>query len=128
MFSIHTDATCGTACWEAREEVCRCNCGGRNHGCLKSAVGKRPARTSKIDGERYELAAVGEYGELARDAMKRNEAAGITFVFAYSSREWPGVANVRYPSQSQRKWPELSAIANDRNAALLWVRVAEGVV
>ena len=55
---IFTDATCGDACWHAREDICRCSCGGRNHGILRSAKGTRPARTRRIRTDRYELAAV----------------------------------------------------------------------
>lgn len=39
MESILTDATCGEACWTAKEELCKCSCGGHNHGCLNSPEG-----------------------------------------------------------------------------------------
>jgi hypothetical protein len=58
-FPILTDHTCGEACWEAREEVCRCSCGGANHGCLRDRGGVQPVRTAKIDGDRYSLLSVG---------------------------------------------------------------------
>ncbi len=38
---------CGFACWEAREDVCRCSCGGRNHGISRKpscAAVAKPAR------------------------------------------------------------------------------------
>jgi hypothetical protein len=36
LFAIMTEATCGEACWSAKEEVCRCSCGGKNHGIYKT--------------------------------------------------------------------------------------------
>ena len=53
---VLTEATCGTACWEAREDVCRCSCGGRNHGIARQ--GARGPRTCKAGSARYELVAV----------------------------------------------------------------------
>ncbi len=44
-----TEHTCGEACWEAREDICRCACGGRNHGCMRSADGVQPARKGRGD-------------------------------------------------------------------------------
>lgn len=68
---ILTSQTCGDACWHAREDVCRCSCGGKNHGCLTHG-GERPERTSKIDGEVYKLAGVGKRGDLIAEARKIN--------------------------------------------------------
>ena len=64
-YAFLTEATCGEACWHAREEICRCSCGGKNHGILCSANGEQPIRQSKIDGYRYELLAVGAGKELS---------------------------------------------------------------
>ena len=58
---ILTDATCGEACWRAREDVCRCSCGGANHGIQRSGEGEQPTRTRRVKGERYELAAIVGY-------------------------------------------------------------------
>lgn len=33
--ALYTEHTCGDACWHAHEDICRCSCGGRNHGCLR---------------------------------------------------------------------------------------------
>ncbi|MGO9014666.1 MAG: hypothetical protein ACLQF0_06765 [Dissulfurispiraceae bacterium] len=59
-----TEATCGEACWHAKEDICRCSCGGKNHGILLSANGEQPVRQSKIDGHRYQMLAVGPRSEL----------------------------------------------------------------
>lgn len=71
-FAILTSQTCGEACWHAAEEVCRCSCGGRNHGCLKSADGVRPVRMAKIAGHRYKLAAVGMRSDVMPAAKELN--------------------------------------------------------
>lgn len=76
LYSVLTSQTCGEPCWHATEDVCRCSCGGKNHGCLKTADGVRPTRMSKIDGERYKLAGVGLRGDLIASAQ------------AINSRQW----------------------------------------
>lgn len=59
--AILTENTCAEACWYAREDVCRCSCGGKNHGSLRRPGGDRPARTRRVQGERYELAGIVGY-------------------------------------------------------------------
>lgn len=71
LMAILTSTTCGEPCWHAREEVCRCSCGGRNHGCLANG-GARPQRTAKIDGHRYKLSAVGLSETLTPLAQEMN--------------------------------------------------------
>lgn len=107
-----TQATCGEACWEAREDVCRCSCGGRNHGCLRTPDGKRPERTRKIDGFRYVLRGIRDVCDAAR---RINEAHGITYVYAYSAKDYPGVpAKVKPATKDQLdKWPELKAYRDE---------------
>jgi hypothetical protein len=79
LYAMVTSQTCGEACWHAREEICRCSCGGRNHGCL-SHGGTRPERTAKIDGHRYKLAGVGLYKDLVSDACEINRQAGYSYI------------------------------------------------
>lgn len=50
--------TCGEACWLARQEVCRCACGGQNHGCKLVNGAPLPGRTKRVKEVRYRLAAV----------------------------------------------------------------------
>ncbi len=124
-----TEQTCGEACWSAREDVCRCSCGGKNHGCLREANGVRPVRTSKIDGRMYELQGVGEGVEDVARAI--NEADGVTFLYAATSRDtmYRSLrAKLRAASAAQvERWPELAAYRNkerwELNPYLLWVRV-----
>ena len=53
-----TEQTCGEACWHAREDICRCSCGGRNHGCLNTKDGSQPSRTRKIKNTMYQLVTI----------------------------------------------------------------------
>lgn len=57
MFATLTEATCSVACWQAREDVCRCSCGGSNHGI--HLRGGEATRTCRVNGVLYELVAVG---------------------------------------------------------------------
>lgn len=129
-----TESTCGEACWHAREDVCRCSCGGKNHGCLRSEDGERPARTAKIDGYRYELKAVGT--GLYDEAKRINDSVGYkeihritpTLVYHYHWHETDkgAPARLKPATKDQRaKWPELSAYRDMKPweyCYLLWVR------
>ena len=76
MISYFSDITCGEACWSAREDICKCSCGGKNHGILLTSDGTRPMRSSKISGYRYELKAIGKYSEISEQVRKINEGVG----------------------------------------------------
>lgn len=68
LIATLTDSTCGEACWSAKEEICRCECGGKNHGIqLRGGSG---VRACKINGRRYELVAVGNHHELFKQAQE----------------------------------------------------------
>ncbi len=84
MLAVLTSQTCGDACWHAREEICRCSCGGKNHGCLNHG-GAQPERTSRIDGFMYRLKSIGQYGDVCRESCEINRLAG------YKSAERPTV-------------------------------------
>ena len=109
-----TEATCGEACWEAREDICRCSCGGRNHGCLRDKNGVRPVRNAKIDGYRYELLAVGPTG-LYEQAEVINKAAGPKSTYGHYTYNWRETdsgapARLKRATKEQlAKWPELKA-------------------
>lgn len=79
VMAVLTSQTCGEPCWHAREEICRCSCGGRNHGCLLIPGGEAPERMAKIDGERYKLAGVGLHRDLIEQAQ------------ALNGRQWRGL-------------------------------------
>ena len=109
--AILTDATCGEACWEAREDLCRCSCGGKNHGCLRGVEGVRPVRHCKLQGYRYALHATGH--DVHREAYAINLPAGHTYVYAAESHDlmFAGLpAKIRQASDAQLEtWPELLA-------------------
>ena len=50
--------TCSEACWQAKEEVCRCSCNGKNHGCMMVDGRPQPGRTRRTGDTRYRLVAV----------------------------------------------------------------------
>ncbi len=110
MLAILTASTCGEACWHAREELCRCSCGGANHGCLKRADGIQPVRTCRVSGVRWKLAGVGP--DVDDEAARINMEAGIQYRFAHTARQWWGeipAAITRPASSAHRNWPECAA-------------------
>lgn len=134
--AILTGSTCGDACWHAREDICRCSCGGANHGILLEAGAARPKRTCKIDGNFYELAGIiagrGE-GECWNDAEKRTRAALNDTIaelfpnldpYAYGDYREEKTMPVldRKISATQANWPECRAVANAYR--LIWARPA----
>lgn len=146
IFSIFSDITCGEACWYAKEDVCKCSCGGKNHGCLRTSDGHRPTRTAKIDGERYELVAVGEklYNEaeqliagLGWQSIEHYKAwSPITdednIVSYHSTHDHDmtqsgGVIRLKPASKSQiATWSELAAFRDlpaYKAVYLLWIRL-----
>src|ERR1039458_7093513 len=117
-----SEATCGEPCWEAREDVCRCSCGGKNHGCMRTADGIRPTRNAKIDGYRYELKAV---GEVYAEAKAINRGAGyrsvdrisdtLTYHYYWEYTDKGAPARMKTASDSQiANWPELASYRDGR--------------
>lgn len=123
LMAILTGHTCGEACWHAREEVCRCSCGGKNHGILRTADGIRPTRTRKIDGNFYELAAI------CLPWTSREEERRIMDE-RFPGLDWCGYGEFRKEktmpvlarkiSEGQAKWPEVQAIKGA--TYLIWAR------
>ncbi len=110
--SILSGHTCGPACWEAREDICRCECGGKNHGCLRDSNGIQPTRRTKIQGDSYSLAGSGHFYDLAKQAETMNKDAGCFYYpIAHGSQRFDKcVARVRRATDSQvQSWPELAA-------------------
>lgn len=145
LFAVLTSTTCGEACWHAREEVCRCECGGRNHGCLKTGDGVRPTRSAKIDGVSYELAGVA-YGRggLQREAdkvnhwtvsgwrgldpMKTDGKCARLYYYTWSETDSGAPARLKNATPAQlAKWEELKGFTDGdklryEGVRLLWVR------
>lgn len=75
LVAFFSDITCGESCWQAREDVCRCSCGGKNHGI--NLRGEDAVRTAKIGGCRYELVAVGTHSELIDEGARLTAEAWL---------------------------------------------------
>jgi hypothetical protein len=137
MAALMSDQTCGEACWHAREEICRCSCGGLNHGCLKDGNKKSPARSAKIDGFPYVLIAVGTC-EVIDEATRLNspEVAGyssvmrvddeLTYHYTWRDTERGAPARTKTASKAQLAgWKELTAFKDsNKSIYLIWKRVA----
>lgn len=134
LMAVLTGSTCGFPCWQADEDVCRCSCGGANHGILR-AGGCQPQRTAKIDGQFYELVGVipGPSGdECWADAFKREGAEVARTIeerfpdldsWAYgeyrpAGKTLPVVSRKVQPSHA--KWPEVAVVPNA--CRLIWAR------
>ena len=128
--SILTDATCGDACWHAREEVCRCSCGGRNHGILRGTGGTQPARTARIDGHVFTLRAVGSHSDLAPETRRIHRLAYASKRYGWMEKTPDFPAVLRAASAAQiAGWKELAAYHSGRagrvSPYLLWIQVEE---
>ena len=142
--------TCGEACWHAREDVCRCSCGGRNHGCLRDG-NTQPDRVCRKGQYIYKLLAV--LSDDKRCGIGYSEACNL--VDRFIVKAWPegnpnrpmldyttgkqavrpdgrlyfyspsaddkGIpAFARTASESQRRWPE--ATGYTEAPILVWAR------
>ena len=114
FFSLHT---CGEACWYAKEDICRCYCNGKNHGCLKTPSGISPMRMAKIDGSMYQLKGIGKYGELLGQAKEINEKNGphtidkvtdtLTYRYFWHETDKGAPARVKTAGyDTVQRWPE----------------------
>lgn len=124
--NVMTATTCGAACWYAREPVCRCSCGGENHGVLLKDGAEQPVRQRRALGRVFELVAVIiGYGK-AHGYVRSDLAQG----------GWGGKApdlcrvgdfNVQSAPKNAFKWPELKGFKPSRffqeHPHLIWKRV-----
>ena len=140
VHAILSDITCGEACWCAKEDVCRCSCGGKNHGILRTPDGVQPIRQAKIDGYRYELLAVGERSELWPEcsrllkelpARTTDKSAGMTYTYHWQETDKGSPIRMKYATAIQaEKWAELTAFRDLdwrefalKYVSLLWKRI-----
>jgi hypothetical protein len=144
--TILTETTCGATCWTAKEDVCRCSCGGKNHGCSLTPDGVKPDRTAKIDGFRYKLLAVGpRYNHssvgsnntgLSTQAREINRAEPKkvigSYTYSYRDTEKGAPARIKSATKSQiASWPELAAYREStwqNHPYLLWVKIEKEIV
>lgn len=110
--------TCGDACWHARDLVCVCSCGGKNHGILARGDAQ-PVRTARIGGQMYQLAEVGEHAQVKARCLHELRACGHHWLLDPN-----GPWITRAASQAQvAKWPELAGF--QQGASLLWQTTTE---
>lgn len=109
-FSGHT---CGDSCWHARDLVCVCSCGGKNHGILARG-GDQPERTAKIGGSMYVLTEVGPYRAMKARCVEELRGCNHPWLFDPNG---PWIAKPATKTQA-KNWPELQAFKDD--ACILW--------
>ncbi len=106
-----TVAICDLRCWMAVEDVCRCRCGGDNHGIVRDG-GSRPGRTKSKLGRYYKLVAVGSPQQANR--IERDDYYGWLKEIGYKNAKEKG----HYPverilvnkaTKSQLKWDEVQS-------------------
>ena len=126
LMAVVTGSTCADACWYAREDVCRCSCGGANHGVLKDGDGaERPARTKRMRNKRYELVGVAiGYG----NAYRTIRDMGLRETY---TREYDNVGDCHVqsvPADKFGKWRELDGFEPNRrfqeHPHFIWKRVS----
>jgi hypothetical protein len=116
MLASLSNHTCSEACWYAREELCKCSCGGKNHGILLQANGERPVRTCTIAYQRYRLHAIADFMESCNIRFAITEQAMKQHVYC--------AADDKPATASQQKWPEVKAwmdAHDDEIPRLVWV-------
>lgn len=116
MIGYVTGHTCGDACWHARDLICHCSCGGKNHGIFARG-GNQPDRTARINGSMYKLVEVGPYREIEKSRMDKTKESGHDWYFDPCG---PFVRKVATKSQLS-KWPELSAYPD--GCDILWQKL-----
>lgn len=134
IFSFLTGHTCGDHCWHARELVCRCSCGGANHGILLKG-GQRPQRTRKIDGNFYELVSIVAHEEkdCQRETYQKIQIeVNRVMDERFPDLTWIGYGEWRHEkrmpvldlaiSDSQSRWDEVIAVKGAQR--LIWARPA----
>lgn len=104
--AILTRDTCSEACWNAHEHVCRCSCGGTNHGCMLVNGVPQPNRTRRVKDTRYRLAAVLDWMNFEDRFQYRALEYSQDFAFQAVPKDC--------------KWTELAGIAEPYR--FIWVK------
>lgn len=110
--------TCGDACWHAKDLVCHCSCGGKNHGIF-SRGGNQPERTCKIGGQFYKLVEVGTYAAISKRVMEELRAINHYWLLDPNG---PWCKRPATKTQAD-KWPEVAAFKGDEKPYLLWQQI-----
>ena len=96
--AILTLTTCGHACWMAKQETCRCQCEGRNHGVLLENGPEKPVRKKRKGTGIFFLAAiVDDYRQASSYLRDRGCSRNDSSPFIH----------FQLASKSQKKWEEV---------------------
>ena len=131
ILGIYSETTCGEACWMAHGEICKCSCGGKNHGIYNNGSGIKPLRMCKINGDRYVLQGVGQRNELSDAAKNTNVSQGLKqrlgmFKYYWQDTDNGAPAKLKTPTKNQKNWTEVKPTLDNLNPweylYLLWVK------
>lgn len=120
-----TMTTCGANCWHAKEDVCRCMCGGDNHGVLLKEGAEQPARTRRIKGRMFGLTGIHQSWMTANKDRTETSRA---FNEEHNLQWFMENAVMQSATKSQRKWEEIqnfiAGIDEEMpNVYLIWRKV-----
>lgn len=130
-----SEITCGHSCWYAKQDECKCSCGGKNHGVLLQQDNAQPQRTMRTKGTLYYLQSIGNQIELLN--IINDLLPIITGKANANTGQWinrptaPGVPlMLKFATFEQaQKWAELSSYKDIAKhdfyfhaPALLWRR------
>ena len=117
--------TCNEACWEAREDVCRCSCGGANHGIYRHG-GKQPGRFCHKQGRAYKVVGIFADWYECRKAVHPYVWPDGYNTPGQRTRCLPNEAVDEHATGHMLKWPEVANfIALHGDAYILWQRTSE---
>ena len=120
MTNVYTETTCCEKCWYAKEEICRCQCGGRNHGILRQDGAVQPIRTRRVKAYRYQLEAV---VYCPNDAFIMTQKAVEKELKELNGRDY----FVELAPKAAFNWPELTAYVDRANhwhrPMLIWKKI-----
>ena len=120
-----------TSDWHAREDICRCSCGGRNHGILRNG-GEQPERTSRKGRAIYKLIAITNVFDCSKIV---NEVVTLAGSYCENDGYYP-LRYARQASNSQSRWSEVvnmlatdyfnpsNACIGDKLVYLVWERIS----
>lgn len=115
--------TCAENCWYAREQVCACQCDGRNHGIMLTAGGETPVRTKRVKDRVYKMISIHTSNYEAERAASRFSWGGDEFKY---DRNRDSKVTTVYADKCA--WPEVEPFyGGNWNCAYIvwgWVRDA----
>lgn len=117
--------TCSEACWYAREDTCRCSCGGENHGILLVDGAEKPTRRKRVKTKVFELDGVVVGYSEAQDYAR---SLGGSYP---QPPEWAKVGDCHAQAAARAKfgkWAELNGFTYsprmEEEVFLIWRRVS----